>query len=245
MKAPDIPMPDALSRVKALVDPQKNRLHLTIAGKIDTPSLERLYTDIRFCVADLQPGFEVVNDISQCQLIYITSLPTYKKIIDFLIAKKAGEIVRIVERNNISCRQIISFSQQINCYQPMYVNSRQEAEQRLEAIKPRGGIRLKLRHLIMGYDSAVGSGKAGIVDISTSGCAVDNASLALPIGTVFEGSIAFDPHPPLIGHVQMKAKVVRVNVTGFAANFLDLREEFREQLYQRFVYEATRTGFSR
>lgn len=234
-------MPTSRSHVKAQADLPKNRLHITIAGKIDKRLLEQLYTEIRFCVADLKPGFKVIHDISQCQLIYIAGFPTFQKIIYFLLASKAGEIIRIIESNKISCKQVLSFSKNLHCYKPLYVKTPQEAEQRLETINPRDGIRLELNHLVLEYDSTVGSGTAGIVDISTSGCAVDKATLPLPPDMEFAGSIALVPHPPLISDLQLKARVVRANATGFAATFLDLSEKFREQLYQRLVYEASRT----
>lgn len=234
-------MPESRSHVKAQADIRKNRLHITITGKIDKRLLEQLYTEVRFCVADLKPGFEVINDISRCHLIYIAGLPTFQKIIQFLLTNKAGEIVRIVESNMISCKQILNFSENRPCYKPLYVQTPQEAEQRLETISTRDGIRLKLNHLILEYDSTVGSGTASIADISTSGCAVDNASLTLPPDTEFEGSIVLVPHPPLISDLQLKARVVRASDTGFAATFLNLSEEFREQLYQRLIYETSRT----
>ncbi|MGE4559942.1 MAG: PilZ domain-containing protein [Desulfobulbus sp.] len=233
-------MPESRSHVKARADIRKNRLHLTIAGKADKRLLEQLYTEIRFCVADLKPGFEVIHDISRCQLIYIGGLPTFQKIIHFLLANKAGEIVRIVESDKISCKQILSFSENLHCYQPLYVNTPQEAEQRLETISPRNGIRLKLNHLLLEYDSTAGKGTASIVDISTSGCAVDKATLPLPPDMEFEGSIVLVPHPPLISAIQLRARVVRASATGFAATFLGRTEEFCEQFYQRLVYEASR-----
>lgn len=233
-------MPHPKAQVKATANIKRNRLHVVICGHVDAQALEKLYTDIRFCVADLKPGFQVLSDISACQLIYITGLPTYKKIIDFLVAQRAGEIVRIIKHNNISCKQVISFSDRIGGYAPLYVHSQEEAEQRLEEIVPRNGMRLKLRHLLFVYDSPVGSGKGTIADISISGCAVANTTLPLPVDLVIEGSIGFDQHPSLIGSVQMKAKVVRSDGNRFAIQFLDLGEECKEQLFQRFVHEISR-----
>ena len=233
-------MPHQRAQVKAKANIQKNRLHIAISGHVDAGSLEKLYTDIRFCVADLKPGFQVFKDISQCQLIYITGLPIYKKIIDFLVAHRAGDIIRIIKNNNISCRQVFNFSDRINGYSPLYVQSQEEAEQRLEEIVHRNGIRLTLRHLLFAYDSPVGSGKGTVADISISGCAVENATLPLPPDLVMEGSIRFDPHPTLIGSVQLKVRVVRSDGNRFAVQFLDLGEEGKEQLYQRFVHEVSR-----
>jgi hypothetical protein len=233
------------TQIKAYVDSAKNRLYLTLSGKIDAPSLEKLYTEVRFAVADLKPGFEVVNDISRCQLIYVAGLPVFKKIIDYLLVHKAGEIVRIIDKDNISCRQILSFTDQINSYQPLYVDSSEHAEQQLDSMTPRGGIRLKLRHLRISYDSPAGSGEAKISDISISGCGVCQATLVLPVGTDFEGHIAFPSHPPLIGQVQLKATVVRTSDDGFGAKFLGISQEFREQLYLRLLHEACQSAFNR
>jgi len=233
-------MPQPKAQVKAKANLQKNRLHITASGNIDAKLLEKLYTDIRFCVADLKPGFQVLSDISQCQLFYITSLPTYKKIIDFLIAQRAGGIIRIIKHNNISCKQVINLSERIGGYSPLYVHSVEEAEQRLEEIVPRDGIRLILRHLLLTYDCPAGSGKGTIADISISGCAVENATLPLPLDLVLDGAITFAPHPPLIGSVQLKAKVVRSDGNRFAVHFLDLVEECKEQFFQRLVHEVAR-----
>ena len=231
-------MPSFAAQVKAKVNIPKNRLHITVIGSVDGKMMEKLYTEIRFCVADLKPGFQVLSDISQCQLIYITGFPIYKTIIDYLIAHRVGEIVRITKINNISCKQVINFSDRICGYSPLYVHTREEAEQRLDEIAPRDGIRLKLRHLFFGYDSPVGSGKGTIVDISISGCAVENATLPLPVDMIIEGSIGFDQNPTLIGSVQMKAKIVRSECNSFAAQFLHLSDTCKEQLYQRFIYEV-------
>nr|WP_320012627.1 PilZ domain-containing protein [uncultured Desulfobulbus sp.] len=235
-------MPETITTARA--DAVSNRLHLTISGKIDIQALELLFVEVQKAVAQLQPGFEVVNDISQCKFIYVNSLPIYKKIIDFLLTQKTGEIIRIVQSDNISCKQIMSFSDQIHCYQPLYASSSHEAEELLKTVKPRQGIRLQLKHLQMAYDSAAGSGEAMLVDISTTGCAVTQAKPILPVGTQFEGYIAFSPHPPLLGRIQLKAKVVRTNNLGFAASFIDLSDDFREQLYQRLIHEACQSTFN-
>lgn len=232
-------MPPSAAQVKAKVNIPKNRLHLAISGNIDSKLLEKLYTEIRFCVADLKPGFQVLSDISQCQLFYITSLPIYKKIISFLIAQRAGEIVRIIKNNNISCKQVISFTDRIGGFAPLDVQNQEEAEQRLLEMIPRNGIRLKLRHLFFAYDAPAGSGKGTIADISVSGCAVENATMPLPVDLVIEGSISFDQHPTLIGSVQMQARVVRSDGNRFAVQFIELASDCQEQLFQRFVHEVT------
>lgn len=114
------------SRVSASI--AQNRLYLTIVGNINEQVLRPLYTDLRFCVADLKPGFEVIVDMSQSNLIYVESLKIYKKIIDYLIEAQVGEIIRIVRENSISCTQISSYTKKIQTYKAMYVGSMDEAE---------------------------------------------------------------------------------------------------------------------
>lgn len=41
---------------------KKNRLYLKMAGEMSKRELEKLYTEVRFCVADLQPSFNVIAD---------------------------------------------------------------------------------------------------------------------------------------------------------------------------------------
>jgi hypothetical protein len=64
---------------RVTVDLKKNRLYITIAGRLNKKDLDGLYTDIRFGVADLQPGFTVINDLTKCTLAALSGLPTFKK----------------------------------------------------------------------------------------------------------------------------------------------------------------------
>lgn len=229
--------------VKAHANIKKNRLHVTISGNIDSKSLEKLYTEIRFCVADLKKGFEVVSDISQCNLLYVSGLPIYKKIIDYLIANNVGEIVRVIKNDNISFKQIINFSDKIQSIKPIYVASKEEAEVKLEQCIKRDGIRFHLNNLLLQYELNDAIGQGLVVDISVSGCAVESSSLPLTPGDAIKLKITFDPHDTLASDFQLQARVVRVNDHQFAAQFLDLDDAQREQLYKRLAYEVSRVSF--
>ena len=113
----------------ARADLKNNRLYITIAGRLNKKELDGLYTDIRFCVADLQPGFAVINDLSQCTLAALSGLPTFKKITDHLIANEVGKIVRIVDERRIVFKQILNVSATMKGYTPIYVQSHEEAEE--------------------------------------------------------------------------------------------------------------------
>ena len=185
-------MADCKPKIKAVSNIQKNRLYVTISGNITIKLLEKLYTDIRFCVADLNPGFNVISDISQCNIIYITSLPIYKKIIQYLIDKKLGNIARIIKEENIGCKQILNFTENIQCYKIMYAHSVNEAEEMIENSIARDGIRFKLNGPLVEYNINNESGRGSIVDISVSGCAVESATIPISPGAEIPICINFD-----------------------------------------------------
>jgi hypothetical protein len=228
---------------KADANIKKNRLHVTIAGNVDVKSLEKLYTDVRFCVADLKEGFEVISDISQCNLIYISGMPVYKKIIDYLIANKVGAIVRIIKNDNVSFRQIVNFSEKIHCYRSIYAENKAEAERKLEQLVKRDGNRFQLNTIRFQYEHNNQVGAGTMADISVSGCAVENPSLALAEGDDIVITFNFDHHDTFSSEFQMKARVVRCNEHLFAAHFYDLEDEVKAQLYKRLAFEVSRIPF--
>jgi len=236
-------MANGKSLVKATANIKKNRLHLTISGNVDQKFLDKLYTETRFCVADLKKGFEVIEDVSHCNLLYINSFPIYKKIIDFLIAHHVGEIVRVIKNDNVSFKQIVNFSEKIHCYRTIYAENKDDAEKKLEHLAKRDGIRFQLNNLLLQYTAHNKAGSGSIVDISVSGCAVESPTLPLVAGDEIGITIDFDQHAPLPSRFELKARVVRRDDHRFAARFLDLDEEHKDQLYNRLAHEVSRTGF--
>jgi len=226
--------------VKAITDIARNKLQLKISGDVDTKSLEKLYTDIRFCVCDIKPGFDVIVDTSQCNLLYVTSLPVYKKIIDYLISKKVGQVVRIAKNNSIIRKQFINFTNKIQCYKASYAQDAEEAEKKLEIFKRRNGARFQLFGLKIEYRIKDESGKGLLVDISTGGCAIESPTLPLSIDTEILLSFTFSEHDTLTSNFSINAKVVRIHDGTFGVQFLDLDNDKKEQLYQRITYEVGR-----
>jgi hypothetical protein len=226
-------------KVIALADMARNRLYLTLSGNIDSKSLEKLYTDIRFCVCDMQPSFDVVEDTSECNLLYVTSLPVYKKIIDYLIAKKVGRVIRIIRSKGIFHTQFVNFAQKIQCYKAMYAQGIEEAEERLKRGERRNGLRFKLFGPMIEFRAKDASGKGFCIDISTSGCAIESPTLPLSVDTAIHLTLTFDEHETLTSIFRINAKVVRVDNDMFAAQFLDFTEI--EELYQRLSHEVGRT----
>jgi hypothetical protein len=118
--------------IKITTHIKQNRLYLQISGRLTKKDLDSLYTDVRFCVADLKPGFDVITDLSHCTFANLTGVPTYVKIMNFLIGSKVGEIVRITRRESTIHRQISNFTAACQGYRPIYVTTLEEAEAILE-----------------------------------------------------------------------------------------------------------------
>ena len=198
------------SIVKAKADIQNNCLHVVISGNANKKQLDRLYTEIRFCVADLKPGFEVISDISECSLIYIDSLTIYKKIMDYLVSQKIGGIVRITHDQNISTKQMRAFTEAISCYNAIEAHSASEAKEKMACMKRRDGIRFHLHQVPVFYESPEAHGQGTIIDLSISGCSVaSRIPLALDQGNFLFLSINFNNDSEREVAFKAKAKVVR------------------------------------
>ncbi len=52
-------------------DLSKNRLYFNFEGTITKKTMETLYTDVRFCMEELTPGFDVISDYSECKLLHL------------------------------------------------------------------------------------------------------------------------------------------------------------------------------
>lgn len=115
-----------LSTVTA--DIKRNRLLITLKGNIAKKDAERIYTDIRFCVSDLKPGFSVINDLTESRIGHLSTIETFKKITSYLTEKQVGPVVRVVGRAKIIFQQMTKLTKMINCYQPMYAKTIEEAE---------------------------------------------------------------------------------------------------------------------
>lgn len=111
---------------------KENRLHITLHGTITKEEADRIYTDIRFCVADLQPGFNVITDLTSCRIAHLAALSVSRKIVDFLLSRKVGKIVRVAGQSRIILLQMAQLIHKEKGYEPIYANSIEEAVLLLE-----------------------------------------------------------------------------------------------------------------
>jgi len=224
------------SKVKA--DIKRNRLYITLPSTANKLELEKIYTEVRFCVADLKPNFDVVTDLSQCTIGHLNGLSVLRKIMDYLVVKEMGRVVRIVEGMSITFKQLLGIASKFQCYKPIYVSSLEEAEKELaQPIKPRG-LRFQIHHRQIEYSIDQEKGTGNLVDISISGCAVQEATLALSTDTEISMTIPLYHEQGTLSPFTLTATVAREQGDQFAVQFLDLDENREAQLYKCLVNEG-------
>lgn len=113
---------------------KKKRLYITLKGIIPKKEADRLYTDIRFCVSDLEPGFAVITDLTQCRIGHLNAISTARKIMQFLLEKKVGKVIRIIGQGKVIYLQMLKLSDKMNGYEPKYVATLEEAEELLDEL---------------------------------------------------------------------------------------------------------------
>ena len=226
--------------LKTRVDISKNRLYLTITGKAVKKELDTLYTDVRFCVADLRSGFDVVTDLSGCTLVHLSAISTFRKIMNFLITKEVGTIVRVIDGNSLAFKQMLNLSARICGYKPLYASSLEEAEKKLAVPAKRNGVRFQIHTLSVTYLAGERNGSGKIFNLSTSGCAIISATCPVDVGEEISIKFEFRTEGLPTGEFVIASRVVWGDDHTFAVEFTDLQSESKDQLWKCLVAEAQR-----
>lgn len=229
-----------MQKATVKADIKKNRLYFTIEGRLTKKKLDSLYTDVRFCVADLKPGFDVITDLTKCSFSSLGGLPTFIKIAHYLITNEVGYVVRVVEDGHLIFRQIINFAEKFQGYDTITVSTIEEAEETLENAIRRDGVRLTLNLQPVSYKNETTSGTAILADISISGCAFKNASTAVSIDEELTLNLTFDEDGDDIKTLPVSCRVVRSDEQSFAVQYIDLDEEQKQELWKCMVKMTTK-----
>lgn len=219
-------------------DISQNRIYITFFGCITKKESERLYTDIRFGVADLSPNFDVISDFRNCSFAAVSNIPTYRKIVRYLIDNKVRRVVRIVDREKLISQQLLNLSLRCQGYSSILVESLEEAERELQQSAKRADLRFYLYDHQVYYYINDTKFQGEVVDISTSGCAVRSSSELPVLGDIVFITVDFHPHESLAAKLETKAKVVNVQDDGFAVHFHEFHDDQKEALRQRLVHES-------
>ncbi len=227
-----------MNKLHAKTDIPNNRLYIIIAGKLAKKNLDKLYTDIRFCISDLQPGFNVITDLSECTLAALSAVPIFQKITRYLIENRVGLVVRVVNQDNIVFKQLLNLTARMQGYKAVLVSTIEEAEAEILKAEGRGCLRFSLHKQVVEYLVNDERGSGYLVDISTSGCAVELANLQLSVGEEMLISIPFEESGNLLSSFNANAMVIQSDQDAFTVQFQDYDDDLREHLWKRLVHEA-------
>lgn len=235
-------MTGSMVKAKVRTDIKKNRLYITLPTSINTKELERIYSEVRFGVADLKPGFDVVTDLTYCSIGHLSAIPTLRKITAYLVANKVGRVVRIVGNMGLILKQLIGLASKYHCYKPVYVLTAEEAEEELKyPIKPEG-IRFQLHNKQLDYQINGHQFTGDISDISVCGCAIQGQADHLLPGMELSVIFRLGSHGGSLSAFNFQARVIRAHNDMFAVQFIDLNEAQKVQLYESLAHELNNSA---
>jgi len=113
-------------------DIKRNRLIIRLRGTVPKKDAEQIYTDIRFCVSDLKPGFAVITDLTEAKIGHLAGIEIFKKIAAYLIEKHVGPVVRVVGQGKIIFQQLAKLTNLVDGYKALFTKNLEEAESLLE-----------------------------------------------------------------------------------------------------------------
>ncbi len=222
----------------AKVDLKNNRLYLKFSGSVSRKELDKLYTDVRFAVADLLPGFSVINDLTECSLCHISGISIYRKISKYLINNGVRDVVRIINSDSLVLKQFLNFASRFAEYIPVYVSTIQEAEEQLDKSEEKNRLSFHFASPPLAkYFSNNAKGEGSILNISTSGCKVSSTTFPPSIDQEIDLVITFNANGTALKTFSSKAYVVRVDSDGFAVEYRNFTEKKKEELWQDLLQE--------
>ncbi|MCF6178022.1 MAG: PilZ domain-containing protein [Geopsychrobacter sp.] len=223
---------------KVRLDMPKNRLYCTVGGNVTKIDVERFFTDVRFSVADLKPGFDVVTDFTNCHFGHLAAIPTFRKIMHYFASKGVRDVVRVVNTNNLIYKQALNFAARVQGYSPVYVETLKEAEELLDRSGRRTELRFNLfkKDIFYGTDSLSLQGE--LVNISISGCAIKTVADPPPVGQKMQVNLSLTGQQSVFQKFELSAVVARLLDGGFAVAFTKFEDADREKLWTCLVQES-------
>lgn len=226
--------------LKVKADLKKNRLLFKISGKVTKKEVENLYTEVRFCVADLQPGFDVISDYSECEFGHLSCIPVYKKIMNYILANGVGKVVRVIDSKSLIFKQTLNLAAKLQGYKPYTVATAEEAEALLRRIPEEYSLQFQLVNSPVRYQATGGEGRGRISDISTRGCTVVSATLPVAAGKDVLLKFKLQCEGDSVRDFAVAGDVGEAGDDSFSLGFKDLTDVQRKQLWECLVAESQR-----
>ena len=230
----------SIKACKTSVNIKKNRLVITVAEKVTKKTIDSLYTEIRFCVADLKSGFDVITDLSACNLGALSGLPTFRKITNHLIVSKVGRVVRVIDETKIIKKQLFNIAARSQSYKTDIFNSLEAAEEYLSNSSDSQELCFSLNGQDVDYVYDGTNGTGNVEFISICECKVTSPTVSLAIDSKITLTIKFDNHDDLLDLFEVSAEITWVEGDGFGAKFIDVDEDTKDRLWKRLVHESQR-----
>lgn len=114
--------------IKVTADTAQNRLNITMIGTLSVEEAQKSKLTIEATIATLQPGFDVINDISRFIRGDDAAGNVLKEIIILLIQNRVNRVVRVVGTSKSGLIQFANNTLQIEQYKISYVPTLEEAE---------------------------------------------------------------------------------------------------------------------
>ncbi len=223
---------------KVVTNIDDNKMILFFTGVITRKELDNLYTDVRFGVSDLQPGFNVISDFSNCKLLYLNGLGSFRKIFNFILTNDSGELVRVLQPNRLIQKQLLNLALRGQGYKPIYAPTIEEAESKLENSVKREGLRFHLRQHPVEYMIGDVKNKGNIINISISGCAIMPSNSQPKINSEVVINFVLNNQSTSPNTFSINARVVRIESYTFAVSFTGLDKKIKNDLWKSIVLQG-------
>ncbi len=210
---------------------------MTFRGVVTTKEMEKLYTAIRFAVADLKEKHDVISDFTDCKFMYLTSLVTFKKILKFIFSKELGQVIRVIASNRVISKQILNLTLNRPGHKPIYVSTLEDAKNKLDNSASLESLRFDLHEKPVVMTSKSVQHDGFILDLSTSDCAITSKTAIPNHGDEIQVRFKLngETQPELF---DFSAKVVRVESFSFNVQFLNVNSAQRSLLWGCLVVES-------
>ena len=83
----------AANKSKVETSLEENMVTIVFPKILTKKELNTIYTNIRFAVTDLKPGFNVISNFSQTKFVFLNALGVFRKTFNFILSSDSGEII--------------------------------------------------------------------------------------------------------------------------------------------------------
>lgn len=225
----------AKSKSKVETSLAQNRIFLQFSKILTKTDLDSVYTDVRFAVADLKSGFNVISDFSQTRFLFLNGLGVFRSIFNFILSNDSGEIIRVIQEDRIIYKQLLNLSLRTPGYVPIYSPTVEEAESRIKALDKRNGLRFKFNQHPVEYLMDGKKLNGAIINISVSGCAIMNNEMQPELNSVIEVIFRLHDQKKQNHSFSIKSRVTRVESYAFAVSFMGIDKVIKKNLWNCII----------